>query len=94
MFNHLNLKNGKNLVCDKTFHPDMLMDVAVYVLEKDEKLEIYSEDKENAILLLTGKGYYNYEGNSVKVSRSDVFGEKPYCLHVSKNTKVVVEANE
>lgn len=94
MFNHLNLNNGKNLVCDKTFHPDMLMDVAVYVLEKDEKLEIYSEDKESAILLLTGKGHYDYEGNSVKVSRSDVFEEKPYCLHVSKDTKVVVEANE
>ena len=73
MFNHLNLKKGKNLVCDKTFHPDMLMDVAVYVLEKDEKLEIYSEDKESAILLLTGKGYYNYEDNSFEESLSDLF---------------------
>lgn len=92
MFKNLEIKKGKNLVCDNTFHADMLMDVNVYLLEEGEEFELYSDSKESALLLLTGELLFDFNNEEINISRNDVFEEKPYCLHTSKNKKYIFKA--
>lgn len=92
MFENLDIKYGKNVICDSEFYPDMLMDVSVHLLKSGEELVISSDNKESAVLLLTGKVELEFLGEKYLVERSDVFGEKPYCVHFSKKDKVLVKA--
>lgn len=72
----------------------MLMDVYVEKLNKGSKKEYLEEDKEMAVLLLTGKIEIKC-GEIISIaSRNSVFDEEPYCIHVPKNTSVSVEVLE
>lgn len=93
MFANIDLKKGCNIICDENNHKDMLMDVYSYILDKEEIIEIYSDNKESAILLITGNVTLDYNGQTKNMSRKDVFTDNPYCLHVPKQTKVVISAN-
>ncbi len=71
---------------------EMLMDVKVIKLEEGKELEIYSDDNESAVLLVSGEIYYTFENRVEEAKRKDCFSEKPYCLHVAKMKNVKIKA--
>lgn len=62
---------------------DMLMDIRVYKLEKNQTKIFTSDDEEIAALLLNGKIEINVDGIEKIISRKSVFLEGPYAGHVS-----------
>lgn len=73
---------------------DMLMDITVHKLEKGEELVVTETDMESAILLLKGKVELDYEQKLYVIERKDMFVDLPTCLHISKDTVVIVCALE
>ncbi len=65
-------------------------DIHIYTLT-DDKLDIYEEDKEVAILLFEGELSFTYDGKTESSYRKNVFEDMPFCLHVPKGTKVLCE---
>ena len=65
---------------------DMLMDIRVYKLEKNQTKIFISDDEEIAVLLLNGKIEINVDGIEKIVSRKSVFLEGPYAgmFHIVK----------
>lgn len=74
-------------------YSDMLMDIRVYKLNKDETLSFTSSDEEVAVLLLNGELEMDVDGVKENVARRSVFLDGPYAGHVSKNKTIVVKAN-
>ena len=66
---------------------DMLMDIRVYKLEKNQTKIFISDDEEIAVLLLNGKIEINVDGIEKIVSRKSVFLEGPYAGHVSQRIR-------
>ena len=75
-------------------YKEMRMDIRVYRLKQGETRNFDREGEETAVLLLSGKITYEWEGNRETVSRKDVFTEGPWCLHVCGGKKVKVTAEE
>ena len=75
-------------------YADMLMDIRVYRMKSGEKRTFRREGEEIAVLLLSGKIAFSWEGNTAEVSRKDVWTEGPYALHVSSGVQADVEAVE
>jgi len=73
---------------------DMLMDVRVYAMKTGESREFSRENEEIAVLLLKGRMLFQYDGRCQEASRSDVFTEGPWCVHICKGESVVVKALE
>ena len=71
---------------------DMLMDTTVYKLNAGDRLELYEESKETAVLLIEGCIEYFYTDNAIKASRSSWIEEKPYCLHAPLGVEIAIEA--
>ena len=71
---------------------DMMMDIAVFHLRAGEQLSFCQETAETAVLLVKGQVIYQWEGKEVMAQRDSFIEEGPYCLHVSRNTRVIVEA--
>ncbi|MBE6091309.1 MAG: 5-deoxy-glucuronate isomerase [Clostridium beijerinckii] len=89
------LENGENILCQiNGKNKEMLMDVTVEKLEKNQRREYIKSDKEIAILLLTGQVKINWLENSKSIERKSVFDEDPWCLHVPNNVGITVEASE
>lgn len=94
MIKHLgSLQQGYNEIANmKTMRPDMLMDIGVQKLAKGDKLELMEEEKEAALLLLSGSVQFAWAGEERVATRRSLFDENPIALHVSKETKVTVSA--
>ncbi|MBU3099878.1 MULTISPECIES: 5-deoxy-glucuronate isomerase [Clostridium] len=89
------IKYGGNYLCEiDGKNKDMLMDIVVVKLRKGERKEYYENDKEMALLLLTGNIKISWKENEKIMKRDSVFDEDPWCLHVSKNTKVELTAED
>ena len=73
---------------------DMLMDIRVYKLEKNQTKIFISDDEEIAVLLLNGKIEINVDGIEKIVSRKSVFLEGPYAGHVSHSKIISAKALE
>ncbi|MDD4316426.1 MAG: 5-deoxy-glucuronate isomerase [Clostridia bacterium] len=71
---------------------DMLMDITVHKLKAGEELLLLEHDAEAAALLLYGAVTFDYNNTVVEVSRADMFVDLPSCLHVSRNTAVIITA--
>lgn len=71
---------------------DMMMDVRVYRMKAGEKRSFSFDGEEIAVLLLSGKLTYAWEGNKETVSRKDVFTEGPWALHTSTGVAIEVTA--
>lgn len=71
-------------------HPEMLMDFGIIRLKKDMTYK-NAENKERTFLLIHGEVTLNYEGEVITIKRDDCFLENPWCLHVPKGVKVVIE---
>ena len=86
-------QNGEEILCtyDNEYRA-MLMDVRVYRMESGQERTFCRTGEETAVLLLSGKVTFGWDGQSETVSRKDVFTEGPYALHVCSGTQVTVRA--
>lgn len=73
---------------------DMLMDIAVYQMKAGEERSFVYAKEEMAVLLLTGEILFSWENQEKSGKRHSLIEEGPYCLHVSKETPVLVTAKE
>lgn len=73
-------------------YKDMMMDIRVYRMRAGEVRSFKKAGEEIAILLLSGRMVYHFNGREQEVSRKNVFTEGPWCLHVSSDVEVIVEA--
>ncbi len=92
MLNKLNkIEYGYNVMSEMDGkHRDMMMDVGVLKIKKDEVKSFFEKDKETAFLLLDGTINIEWQGNSKEMSRGSLFDEDPWCLHVSKDVEVKI----
>ena len=89
VFNSQNTKilcemDGKNA--------DMNMNIYVRRLSAGEIVEINEKENETAVLLIEGKVIFAWSNEKQTGERTNAFEKKPYCLHISKNTSVTIEA--
>ena len=79
---------GEQILCTyENEYRDMLMDIRVYRMKKGEERHFSKEKEEFAVLLLSGKIKFVYEGTEKEGSRKDVFTEGPYAVHLSREKK-------
>lgn len=89
------MKRGYNEICNmEDNHPDMLMDIGIQVMQAGETLTIAEEEKETAVLLLTGEVTFRWESQSVDAVRRSIFDENPVVLHVARGVEVSVTAQD
>jgi len=87
------LSYGYNIISEMDGkYSDMLMDVGVYKFKKGDVEECIDSEKEIALLLLDGTIILEWEDNKKEITRSSIFDEEPWCLHVSKGTAVKMTA--
>lgn len=72
----------------------MMLDVRVYSMKSQETRAFGRQGEECAILLLSGRITYEWEGNAETVSRKDVFTEGPWALHICAGKMAGVTAQE
>ena len=72
----------------------MMMDIRVYRMKAGVTRSFGREKEETAVLLLSGKTTFSWEGKTAAVSRRDVFTEGPWCLHIPCGVKADVRAEE
>ena len=70
----------------------MMMDIRVYRMGSGENRKFFRQGEETAVLLLSGKITYKWEGQEQTVTRKDVFTEGPWCVHVCQGVEVAVTA--
>lgn len=88
-----NLKRGKNTLCEiDGIGGSMLMDIDVYNLSAGDEICISEENKETAVLLLTGEASLQWSNYEKIIQRKSIFDENPYVLHVCKGIEVKVKA--
>ena len=85
-------KGEKILTTYDNEYQEMMMDIRVYQLKQGERKVFKKPDEESAILLLKGEVKMEEGSSNITCSRKDVFTEGPYCIHVSKEKEVIVEA--
>ncbi len=86
-------ENGKKILCEMGGkNADMLMNIYVQRIAMGEKIVFLEPENETAILLLRGEVNFSWDARGETARRESPFERKPYCLHVSKNTRAIVEA--
>ncbi len=86
-------KNGEMILTTyENEYKAMNMDIRMYVMKAGETRTFVREGEEEAVLLLSGKITFRWEGSQETVSRKDVFTEEPWALHVSSGVSVEVTA--
>lgn len=70
----------------------MLMDIRVYRMRSGDARSFGRDGEETAVLLLSGKVTYAWDGGEAGASRKDVFTEGPWCVHVCTGKEVKVTA--
>ena len=69
-------------------YKEMMMDIRVYRMKAGQTRTFLRTGEETAVLLLSGKITYEWEGNTETVSRKDVFTERSLvcsCMHRKRN---------
>ena len=85
--------NGEQILCEMSgINADMLMNISVKKLSKGESLMVYDSVCETALLLISGKVEFEFEGKTCVGERRNQFLDKPYCIHFSRNNTVAVKA--
>lgn len=86
-------ENGEKILSTyDNAYQEMQMDVRVYHMEAGEKRVFLKTAEETAVLLLSGTVLYHWEKEEKEATRESVFTEGPWCLHVSRQTEVIVTA--
>lgn len=91
MYKYPQFIDGKKVL--STQDSDMLMDIAIYEMQKGEEREFFLPQDELAILLVYGDITLKYEDEERRVVRGSFLHEAPTCLHLSKGKKVTITAN-
>lgn len=87
------MKPGNNVLAEMDGkHRDMMMDVSVYKFDKDKSKNFSDQEKETAFLLLDGRVIIEWQGKKEEMTRSSLFDEEPWCLHVPKGVDVKITA--
>ena len=68
------------------------MDVGLLIMEEGDVFELCEAEKEVAYDLLQGKVEFAWDDQVLEADRPDTFHYDAYCLHVCKETKVVIKA--
>ena len=68
------------------------MDIGVEKMIAGSELEVFEEDKEAALLLLSGSVRFEWDGEAKDAVRNSLFDDNPIVLHVSKGKKAKVFA--
>ena len=85
------IKEGKcNILTREDDNTNMLMDIEILRLHKDEVIEIKEEFKEVAVLILCGKLEFQKPIKKI-ISRPNVFDFLPTALHVSRLENVRIK---
>ncbi|MFA6866491.1 MAG: 5-deoxy-glucuronate isomerase [Clostridia bacterium] len=88
-------KNGEKILTEMNgINSNMLMDISVFKLLKDEKKMFNIPNKELVILLTEGKIRLVSGDIDYVADRKNIFDDLPTCLHVCKNTEVTIFALE
>lgn len=72
----------------------MEMDVRVYRMKKGETRSFCRRGEEIAVLLLSGRAVFGFDGRRETAARKDVFTEGPWAVHVSGGGAIAVTAEE
>ena len=75
-------------------YSEMRMDIRVYRMKNGEERSFLRKGEETAILLLSGKIRFCWDGKETSVSRKDVFTQGPWCLHICTEAEAAVKAEE
>ncbi len=88
-------QNNERVLCEMGGkNAEMLMTVKVKKLLRGEQFTLSDAENETAFLILKGNLTVKWNGNSESMIRKNPFERTPYCLHVCKNVRVEIEANE
>lgn len=86
---------GEKILCQENGkNSHMMMDVRVQRLAAGQKLRLLEQEKETAVMLLSGKILYAFEGKREIGERRSVFLDKPCCLHCCRRKEMIVTAQE
>jgi 5-deoxy-glucuronate isomerase len=80
-------KSGYNPIT--SVDDDTMMDFGILILDKGT-VEINSDGKERAYLLMTGEITFEWGNNRETVKRDSIFEEDPWCLHVPAGENVKI----
>ena len=84
---------GEKILCQENGkNSHMMMDVRVQRLAAGQKLRLLEQEKETAVMLLSGKILYAFEGKREIGERRSVFLDKPCCLHCCRRKEMIVTA--
>lgn len=87
------LEQGYNVLTEiDGKHSNMLMDVGIYKIKKDQVEICLDKNKESAFLILDGKAEIEWNGYKKEIERHSIFDEDPWCLHIPKNVEVKIKA--
>ncbi len=75
-------------------YSDMMMDIRMYDMKAGSSRSFKRDGEEIAVLLLSGKVTFGWEGEERTVSRKDVFTEGPWAVHVCGGKEITVKAEE
>ncbi len=85
--------DGKKVLTNYTNeYSDMMMDIYVKKLNAASRIKLFSSGEETAVLLLSGKLTFVYDGNETTVERCDVYTGDAWCLHFCLGKEVEVVA--
>jgi 5-deoxy-glucuronate isomerase len=88
-----NLKSGQNIISRiDDVSSNMLMDIDVYNLTNGDEISISEENKEVAVLILTGEVLLKWDDCEKMIKRNSIFDESPSVLHVCSGSSIKVKA--
>ncbi len=92
-YNQNDTKNSLNYITElHGKHSTMLMDFALLQLN-NESYRFHTQNKELALLLMTGEATLKWENSSEKIKRTSLLDEAPITLHCPCDTEIHIEAH-
>jgi 5-deoxy-glucuronate isomerase len=73
-------------------YPNMLMDIRVLQVQKNETVSFQMQGEELAVLLIEGMAKFAWEGQEASAERKSCIDDPGYCLHVCQGVTVEVVA--
>ena len=88
-------ENGIMTLTDTTdLYPNMLQNITVYQLSKNDRVICEMHSEELAVLLIEGAVRFSCGDNKFEARRPNVIDDPAYCLHVCHDTSVRITALE
>lgn len=85
-------KKGIKHITGEHDSTQMLMDIDVYKMEKDEIVSLCEDSKEVVILLMQGDVDFIFDGKKKSAKRDTYLNPQAICLHLCRGKKVEIRA--